>query len=382
MKLILNVTRMLGTLLTGHYSGTGVDRVLLSYIHNYKKQARAFVHYPGIDCIYSQKISRELFDYILQSTEHLQTMRQSLRIKGMLLQRNHQDLDKSIFLHIDQFPHKFKLIHQLNIPMVSMVHDLIPIHYAEYSDKKKINRHIQFLNHSIHGSGIITNSQNTLDDLSAYCLNLHKSRPPMISAPLASGLPLHITPGPRLVQEPYFVIISTIEGRKNHLTLLHIWRRLIAQFSGHTPKLVIIGKRGWKCEQVLDLLDHCKQLKPFIIEESSCSDQKLVTYLHHAQALLFPSFSEGYGLPLVEALSYATPVIASNIPVFYEIAGNIPEYIDPLDTIKWMQTIEEYCRTNSSMRAAQMERLKFFKTPTWTDHFHKVDGFLQNIVGS
>lgn len=380
MKLILDITRMLGTLITGRYSGTGVDRVLLAYMKYYKESARAFVRYPGINCIYSQKASNFLFDYLLHCAEHSSTIKQSIITKFMLFQRKHKDLDGSIFLHIDQYPHNFNLFHHLNIPIVSMVHDLIPLYYAEYSDTKKINRHVQYLHNSMQSAGIITNSKNTLDNLCSYYLGMQKQIPPTIAAPLASGLPLNISPEARFIHEPYFVVISTIEGRKNHIALLHIWRRLVERFSIRAPKLVILGKRGWRCGQVLDLLDHCKQIKPFIIEEPSCPDQKLVTYLYHAQALLFPSFTEGYGLPLIEALSYATPVIASDIPVFREIAGDIPEYIDPLDTLKWMELIEEYSQTHSMMRVAQLERMKSFKIPTWNNHFEIVDVFLQNIV--
>ncbi len=58
---------------------------------------------------------------------------------------------------------------------------------------------------------------------------------------------------------------------------------------------------------------------------------ELSNWLAHARALLFPSFAEGFGLPVVEALSVGTPVIATDLPAFREAAGSIPEYLDPLD---------------------------------------------------
>jgi hypothetical protein len=79
-------------------------------------------------------------------------------------------------------------------------------------------------------------------------------------------------------------------------------------------------------------------------------------------------------------LSINTPVIASNLAVFREIAQNIPEYIDPLDGLGWEQMILEYAREPSSLRTAQLERLAHYKMPTWSDHFSHVDLFLKRLT--
>jgi glycosyltransferase involved in cell wall biosynthesis len=183
----------------------------------------------------------------------------------------------------------------------------------------------------------------------------------------------------RLIKKPYFVILSTIEPRKNHLLLLHIWRKLFKTLGTDAPHLVIIGQRGWECENAVDLLDRCEALKQVVTEISNCSDADLVTYLHHCQALLFPSFIEGYGLPVIEALSLGAPVIASDLAVFREIAGEVPEYIDPLDGRQWEDVILDYAQYNSRRRAAQMTRMKQLKAPTWDNYFTQLDLFLSEI---
>jgi glycosyltransferase involved in cell wall biosynthesis len=124
------------------------------------------------------------------------------------------------------------------------------------------------------------------------------------------------------------------------------------------------------------MLERCDGIRPYVIEKSVCSDQELSAYLTHAQALLFPSFVEGYGMPLVEALSIGTPVIASNLSVFQEIAGDIPEYIDPLDGKVWMEMIIEYTQSHSKKRLEQTIRIKNFLSPTWNDHFNRIEKFL------
>ncbi|MCL9683003.1 glycosyltransferase family 4 protein [Legionella maioricensis] len=192
------------------------------------------------------------------------------------------------------------------------------------------------------------------------------------------GLRPALTQEKKLIDEPYFLIVSTIDPRKNHLLLLQIWRSLVDKLGVKTPKLVILGKRGKQCWGSLDMLDRCEQLKSVVIESQS-PDEELINYLLHARALLFPTFSEGYGLPLIEVLSFNTPVIASDLPVFREIAGNIPDYLDPLDGKGWMEHIENYTLENSSLRQAQKQRMANLQIPTWDEHFSKVNEFMNTL---
>jgi len=202
--------------------------------------------------------------------------------------------------------------------------------------------------------------------------------PPALAAPLAPAT-FSQEVRQRPLSEPYFVMLSTIEPRKNHWLMLHVWRRLVEGLGEKAPRLVVIGQRGWECENVLDLLERCHVLRGFVIEKRNCSDAELETYLRHAQALLFPSFAEGYGLPLVEALSLGVPVIASDLPVFREIANDIPEYLDPLDGTGWLNCVESYSRPDSQLRADQILRMANFAAPTWSTHFDLFERLLERV---
>jgi glycosyltransferase involved in cell wall biosynthesis len=143
--------------------------------------------------------------------------------------------------------------------------------------------------------------------------------------------------------------------------------------------LLIIGQRGWECEQVFDLLDRSEVLKGAVTEIGDCDDAALAAYLASARALLFPSLVEGYGLPLVEALRSGTPAIASDLHVFREIGGNVPEYVDPLDGPAWERAILSYADQGSRVRERQMERLAACQLPTWDDHFAAVRSWLTTL---
>ena len=185
--------------------------------------------------------------------------------------------------------------------------------------------------------------------------------------------------GPPPLLQPYFVVLGTIEPRKNHLLLLHLWREMAARLGPETPHLAVIGQRGWECENVVDMLERCDALRRVVHELPACTDVELTRYLRHANALLFPSFAEGYGMPLVEALMLGTPVIANDLDVFHEIAGDVPDYVDGLDGVGWMRAIEQFSMPCSPRRAEQLARMAAFQVPTWDRHFERVESLLERL---
>ncbi len=278
-----------------------------------------------------------------------------------------------------EFSRYYRAMARRQIRPVFMVHDLIPLTHAEYCRPGVDATHRHRIQTALkHASGLIANSQATLDSLAVEAQRASLPLPPTVVAHLASGVS-HSHPTPRPLPAPYFVMLGTIEPRKNHWFILHVWRRLIEQLGAAAPKLLIIGRRGWECENVVDMLERCESLKGVVIEEAHCSDEQLHTYLQHAQALLFPSFVEGYGMPLAEALALKVPVLASDLDVFHEIADDIPDYLDPLDGPGWRARIHAYARADSPERAAQLTRIERFREPTWAEHFERVDGFLETL---
>ena len=176
--------------------------------------------------------------------------------------------------------------------------------------------------------------------------------------------------------------IGTIEARKNHLLLLEIWSQLIDSLGAATPRLTIIGQRGWEAQRVFNLLDGSDKLRSHVIELSGCSDQELTRHLAPACALLFPSRAEGYGLPLMEAFGLGVPVIASDLPVFRELAGDVPLYLDPLDAKGWEQAILDFARPNSPARSKQIQNIKSVRLPDWNGHFAAVERWFGLLSGT
>jgi glycosyltransferase involved in cell wall biosynthesis len=265
--------------------------------------------------------------------------------------------------------------------VIVFIHDLIPIQFPEYSHPREKHRHTRRLSHTLHhAAGIIVNSACTAAALHAFAEEQHLPPPPTLINPLGHDLPepdaAHL---PADLRQPYFVILGTIEPRKNHLLLLTLWREMARRLGERTPQLVVVGRRGWECEQVVDMLERCETIHPHLLELNDASDELVAALIMGARALLMPSFAEGFGMPVQESLAWGTPVISTPLAAIKEFAGEIPDYADPHDGARWLDLIEDYMRPDSSRRARQMERLKTFRDTRWPDHFSKLEKFLETL---
>jgi glycosyltransferase involved in cell wall biosynthesis len=261
---------------------------------------------------------------------------------------------------------------------IYLIHDLIPITHPEYCRPGEAVRHAGRIRNVLSSAtGIIANSRATLESLAEFAarerLPMPRAVVALLGAELGRGSPRAAEVQP---ERPTFVMLGTIEARKNHLLLLQIWSRLARSLGSRTPRLLIIGQRGWECEQVVDLLDRCQPIQDHVREVGRCSDSELEYHLRTARALLFPSLVEGFGLPLIEALGLGTPVIASDLPVFREISPGVPTYIDPLDGPKWEQAVLAYSEEGSVVRNEQLIRLADHRQLSWDDHFATINDWL------
>jgi glycosyltransferase involved in cell wall biosynthesis len=264
---------------------------------------------------------------------------------------------------------------------VVFIHDLIPIEYAEYSHPRERVLHERRLENSLrHSRGIVVNSECTKSAVYRYARVCGLKAPPVVVAPLGHDMPKRNDGAlSNSIRPPYFLILGTIEPRKNHLLLLTLWRELVRRNGEKSPQLVVVGRRGWECEQVVDLLERCAAIHPHLIERNNADDSEVASIISSATALLMPSFAEGFGMPVLEALSLGTPVISSPLPAIREFAGDIPDYAEPHDGVRWLQLIEDYAHPDSELRRNQITRLAGFRDKTWEEHFGIVREFLNEI---
>lgn len=378
---LIDVTRLLHRFINKRLP-TGVDRVSLAYIRHYGPEARAVLRHNGGKFVFRRSESAALFDWLLllgTTGSPMQLIYKGLvagclaqQVRGsFLFNTGHNGLESDDYV---------TMLQQQQVRPLFMVHDLIPITHPQFCRAGEQAKHLNRMRNAMRvASGIVCNSEATMDALEKLCKEERWPMPPATVALLAPELPGEVQTS-RPIDPVYFVFVSTIEPRKNHLMILRVWLKLAAQMGESAPRLIIIGQRGWDFDEVIDLLTQSDVLKRLATKIPACSDADMVNYLQHAQALVFPSFSEGYGMPVVEALAHGVPVIASDLPVFQEFAGTIPEYLAVSDEARWVEMIADYAEPESEKRRAQLARMKGFVAPTWAGHFAHVDALLVELM--
>jgi glycosyltransferase involved in cell wall biosynthesis len=376
--ILIDVSRLVWRVWKGRLP-TGVDRVCLAYVDHFGPRGHAVIQYRELRAVLTFVDSQALFALLgaggprfrrrliaLLAKAVPRGMASRPRAGALYLNIGHTGLD-STGLPTWIARHGLRAIH--------LIHDLIPINAPEFCRPGEAEKHRRRMTNALlSASGIIANSAVTLEDLQRFAVEQDLPCPPGIAAWLAGHqLPLDVAPIP--ADRPYFVTIGTIEGRKNHILLLRLWQRLVRRLGAGTPRLVIVGQRGWEAEHALAMLDRGLGLDGVVHEMGGCGDAELARLIKGARAVLMPSFTEGFGLPVVEALQLGTPVIASDLPVFREIAGNIPTYIASFDSVGWEQAIVDFCG-NSPERTRQIEAIQSYHAPDWATHFAAVEQYL------
>jgi len=381
---------------------TGIPRVELAYAEHFIANYPERLKFVVLDAVGRQGLvdSRqaalfvsEIAQYWRRNTAsnlaYARLVLRALRIHVDLLLRRHGSLarsiarypGRSIYVIPSQLPmERTRMIERLKrdgkLRLVYFVHDIFPSLFPEYfpPDAERRNRR------RMEGAArladvVVANSQDTAD---LFRRNFAKDcrLGSVIAAPLGVNIASHRATGVADPGQPYFVMVGTIEPRKNHLLILNLWRSLRAEKGAETPRLILIGGRGWENENIVDMLERSPALRGVVEERGRTSDEAMVQLLAGARALLMPSFAEGFGLPLAEALSLGVPAISSDLPALREVGGDVPEFIDPMDGPRWRSAILDYAAPESPRRRAQVERMAGWRPPDWDSHFKRIAEWL------
>lgn len=218
---------------------------------------------------------------------------------------------------------------------VCTVHDLIWLKFPQlYSLFDRFIYTAKLKNVCQKAHMIVATSQQTADDL----IQIMKVPPHKIRVVYQSGPPIVSSQNnTRPIHNPYFFYLSSFEHRKNHRTVIEAFAALTRK---ENIKLVFAGK---KAESIVELKQLTKTLKveEHVVFLSDISEKEKQRWMHHALAFLYPSFYEGFGIPLLEAMQQGARLLLSDLPVFREIAGNCARYLSPFKKEEWTIAMQE-----------------------------------------
>ena len=229
-----------------------------------------------------------------------------------------------------------------DITVALMLHDVIPLEYPELVRHGHADHHARMIRTAVrHADCLIFATAHARDTVGAAMARMGRTGLPALvrTLPLPAAFRDVRESLPGLGGCHYFVVVSTIELRKNHALLLRVWRRLIATQGRAAPHLVMVGARGFDADRVLAPIDHDPQLRLHVHEVAGLSSPALASLVLGASGLLSPSQAEGFGLPVLEANLLGVPTIASDIAAHREVANGSTILLPGDDEAAWERAI-------------------------------------------
>ncbi len=160
--------------------------------------------------------------------------------------------------------------------------------------------------------------------------------------------------------EKYALFLSTLQPRKNLIRLIDAFRKFTDKHPEKNYKLVVVGKKGWKYEPIMEAIEKNKNIVVYLGHVSD-SDRNII--YKKAQALVMPSLYEGFGMWILEAFNARIPVAVSNVSSMPEVAGEGAVYFDPENEDSMLGSIESVL-LDENLRTLLVnkgtERLKLF----------------------
>ena len=269
-----------------------------------------------------------------------------------------------------------------------LVYDLLPVLKPEMFPGHAEEWHRRWLEIVTQFDGAVCISHAVADELQAWCQTFgpkrerpfsvqwfHLGADPENSAP-STGMPDDASQVMATLRtRPSFLSVGTIEPRKGQAQTLSAFELLWMQ--GVDVNLVFVGKQGWMVEGLVERLRNHAELGKRLFWLEGISDEYLEKAYAASTCLIAASEGEGFGLPLIEAAQHKLPIIARDIPVFREVAGEHAFYFKNAEDPQVItQCITQWLELNDRGQAPQSVAMPWLTWKESAEHLSRAIGLL------
>lgn len=363
--MVFDISRVLFRSLRG-LKPTGIDVVTLRYVNFYSEKASFFVYRKGFFYFFSDRYSREIARTITQKPKNF-----IFEIIKFFILSIPTNLRKKNYTHIVNLGHiglehkiYFKKSKKYAKKIVTLLHDLIPIRNPNYCTIKQTLAHKKRILNSIKLSDkIITISKYVKNDLLKYIeenkLEFNNHIDVLYPGSTFEGKDINNAKYSQSSSN-YHLMIGTIEGRKKYDFILKFLEKE-AQSNININEVIIVGQKGWSDEEFNKLFKK-DLIKKHVQLLHDCDDEELIGLYKNCKAVVFPSEAEGFGLPLIDAMFFKKPILANQLDVFKEIAGDYPYYFNN-------KSHKSFKKSLQLSETFNYENHSKAELPTWSNHF-------------
>ncbi len=254
-----------------------------------------------------------------------------------------------------------------------LLYDLIPLRHPEWCDRRLIATFTSWLEGVLPQADVLLAiSQATARDVVCHAAQRGIALPgPVTPIPIGTGFAAPPQAAPPAADLPapgtYALIVSTIEARKNHALLFRVWRRLLDEMPPDAvPTLVFAGRIGWLVNDLLQQIENTSFLNGRVVIIEDPSDADLAALYGGCLFTLFPSFYEGWGLPVTESLAFGKPCVIANVTSLPEAGGSLAHYFDPDDLHDAVRVIRAVLEDRAALAVWEAQIRRDFRPTPWS----------------
>ncbi|WP_430233587.1 glycosyltransferase [Paraburkholderia tropica] len=269
---------------------------------------------------------------------------------------------------------RFLHLKRLGLRIGGYIHDLIPINQPEYCDEGLCHEFLLSFGDSMQVFDfILTNSHHTANEVIAYRKRLGLEPMPVEAVQLAhankvthDGADVWTPKIKGLKGKKFAMMVSTIEARKNHKYLVDAWRQFYNE-GLEPPELVFVGRFGWRVHDLMNTLKQSRNFDGKLHILHGLTDGELNKLYKECSFTVFPSYVEGWGLPVGEGLAHGKPCVSSLTSAMPEIGGDFVDYVDPWNLREGIEVFRKMCFDEEYREARRLNIEKNFVIRTWSN---------------
>ena len=271
----------------------------------------------------------------------------------------------------------YKILKNNRVKVVTYVYDLIALNEADTVDNELLFRYLKYINATLSLSDIVLNETNCgAEGLKEFARKMGYGEIECFSTWLGADFGQQeekqemidevISP---VIDSKFVLMTGTLEVRKNHKLVLDAFDNGLFE-EGY--KLVFVGREDWRNEEFLNRVWNHKRYNKDIFFFNRLNDSSLDILYKKAIMLAFPSYDEGFGLPIVESLVRGTPVIAADIPVMREVGGDLAIYFEQDNVADFISVFRNKVE-NIDAYNQLIENLKRYRPEPWDAVVNRIE---------
>lgn len=264
-------------------------------------------------------------------------------------------------------------------------HDILPITEPEYFEPRSKKVHVKALTDGMpFVDFILTTTEYNKTSIGRYLASRNLTPIPIEVVPLGHELALSAETESEISGEvagffgkQFVLCVGTLESRKNPLYLFNVWKMLVRSGRSNIPYLVFVGRKSSFVQDFMDHLSACDYLGGRIVVLHNVTDVELDMLYRTCMLTMFPSFVEGWGLPVGESLARGKICLASDSGGIPEAGGKFVDYIDPYNVNDGFQKLSQYLDDPERRQKREREIAENFEPRSWLT----VAGQVMNATG-